>query len=120
MKQVIKPVLLIILDGFGYSQDQKNNAITPVTAPFWFYLWGHFPHTTLQASGIAVGLPPGYIGNSEVGHLTIGSGEIIQQPLTIINDMIKDGSFFEYPPLINQLRSIAHAKKRLHIIGLLS
>jgi 2,3-bisphosphoglycerate-independent phosphoglycerate mutase len=120
MKQSNRPVLLIILDGFGYAQDQTHSAITTKTAPFWYSLWDKYAHTTLAASGIAVGLPPGCIGNSEVGHLTIGSGAIIQQPLTIINDMIRSGELFKNQILMDHLRILAATKKQLHIIGIVS
>lgn len=112
--------VLVILDGFGISNNTQSNAIAHAHKPNLDAWLKHYPHTTLQAAGNAVGLPNGYIGNSEVGHLTIGAGRVIQQPLTIINKAIEDGSFFTNPMLTKQLDIIAHTKKTLHIMGLLS
>lgn len=112
--------VLVILDGFGISDNTQSNAITHAHTPNLDEWFTHYPHTILQAAGNAVGLPKGYIGNSEVGHLTIGSGRIIQQPLSIINNAIEDGTFFTNPILTKQLDIIAHTKKTLHIMGLLS
>jgi len=112
--------VLVILDGFGLSDDTQCNAIAHAHKPHLDAWLTHYPHTSLRASGEAVGLPEGYIGNSEVGHLTIGAGRIIEQPLSIINNAIKNGAFFTNPMLTKQLDAIAHTKKTLHIMGLLS
>jgi len=111
---------LVILDGFGICINKQHNAIAHAYTPNLDAWLASYPHTTLHASGNAVGLPEGYIGNSEVGHLTIGTGRIIQQPLTIINNTIKDRTFFTNPILTKQLETIAHTQKTLHIMGLLS
>ncbi len=114
------PHVLAILDGFGYRQSHDHNAIY-TAHPAHFLRWrDEYPHALLKASGTAVGLLPHMIGNSEVGHLTIGSGRVIKQPVSIFHDMIADGSFFENPLLKERFKSIAHTKKRLHLMGLLS
>jgi len=113
-------VLLLILDGFGTNPSKANNAVLQAKTPKLDEYFSEYSHTLLEASGEAVGLPPGQMGNSEVGHMTIGCGSIIRQDLIRINDAIADGSFFEMSPL---LRSIDKAKKKegyIHIIGLVS
>lgn len=112
--------VLVILDGFGISGDTQFNAVAHAHTPNLDAWLTDYPHATLQAAGKAVGLPEGYIGNSEVGHLTIGAGRIIQQPLSIINDAIENGTFFTNPILTKQLDALARTKKTLHIMGLLS
>ncbi len=114
------PVALIILDGFGYSADIKHNAIAHADMPFFKNLFKKYPWTLLKASGAAVGLPEHTIGNSEVGHMTIGLGAVIKQPLTILNQAIEDGSFFHNPKLIVPLKKLAQQHKTLHIMGLFS
>ena len=93
-KRTVPPLVLVILDGFGYRKDKDNNAVALAKTPTLDHLLQEYPHTLLQASGSAVGLPEGFVGNSEVGHLTIGAGRIVVQNLTIINNAITDGSFF--------------------------
>ncbi|MBY0109732.1 MAG: 2,3-bisphosphoglycerate-independent phosphoglycerate mutase [Candidatus Babeliaceae bacterium] len=115
-----KPVGLIILDGFGYRKDLKDNAITPKTMPFFFSLLRKYPWTTLAASGNAVGLPEGIPGNSAVGHFTLGAGKIFEQPLTQFSRMIHDGTFFELPVIKNNFIQLAKTGKTLHIMGLIS
>ena len=83
------PVVLAILDGWGYREDTTNNAIKTAITPIMDSLWHAYPHTLISASGSDVGLPDGQMGNSEVGHLTIGSGRIIQQELVRISDVVK-------------------------------
>src|SRR5579863_10472675 len=102
----IAPSALIILDGFGYSSQKQHNAIANAKTPHlsdWIAL---YPHTTLNASGTAVGLPSGYIGNSEVGHLTIGAGRIIEQPISRWFEAIHNKTFFHNPVLIDQLHAL--------------
>lgn len=116
----MKPVLLCILDGVGLNENVKGNAFRQANTPNFDYLWNNYPHSLLKASGIDVGLPNGQMGNSEVGHLNIGAGRIVYQPLQFITEKIKDGSFFENEELLSV---IDHAKKnnsRLQIFGLLS
>lgn len=114
------PVALVILDGFGYSQEAEHNAIAQASTPFITSLMDQYPTTLLNASGQAVGLPDGYIGNSEVGHLTLGCGMAILQPVTLINDAVETGEFFENKMLIKRLKKLKKVDKTLHIIGLLS
>ncbi len=112
--------MLLILDGFGVNPSKTNNAILHADTPHLDRYFSKYPHTILEASGEAVGLPPGQMGNSEVGHMTIGCGTIIRQDLIRINDAIADGSFFEMSPL---LRALDNAKKKeghIHLIGLVS
>ena len=116
----VKPVILVILDGFGYAPDGPGNAIALAKKPMFDYLFTHYPSVLLQASGNAVGLPEGVDGNSEVGHTTIGAGRIIPSPfLQIIND-IQSGEFFSKPVLVEHLEQLSANGKTLHILGLLS
>lgn len=114
------PTALIILDGFGFRTNIEGNAIALADTPNLDQWLKSYPNTLLKASGIAVGLPEGIIGNSEVGHMAIGCGRIIEQPLTIINKAIADGSFFTDPMLVKYLKNIKKSNKALHIMGLLS
>ncbi len=115
-----KPIALVILDGFGYRKEKEGNAIALAHTPHLNHWFTRYPHTILQASGPAVGLPEGYVGNSEVGHITIGAGRIIEQTVTRINATIDDGTFFTNPTLIQCLESARAGSNRLHIMGLLS
>jgi len=114
------PVLLIILDGFGYRPETDHNAIALAKKPNWDRLWREYPHTVIGTSGLAVGLPEGQMGNSEVGHLNIGAGRVVYQELTRVDLAIQDGSFYSNPAL---QQAVAQAKQHgtaLHILGLLS
>src|SRR3989339_817675 len=102
-------VLLLILDGWGVRKTTENNAIKLAKTPNLDYLYKTCPHTELKASGPAVGLPPGFMGNSEVGHLTIGAGRIIDSDLTRINRAINDGLFFKNNALLS---AVNHAKEK--------
>ncbi len=113
------PVALVILDGFGYRKETDYNAIAHAHTPTLNELFATYPHTLLEASGTAVGLLPGYAGNSEVGHLTIGAGRTIMQPGTIIHNAIQDGTFFSNALLNTTLKTLPKTKK-LHLMGLLS
>jgi 2,3-bisphosphoglycerate-independent phosphoglycerate mutase len=115
-----KPTLLVILDGFGSAPPGPYNAISQAQTPHLRTWFKDYPCAYLKASGTAVGLPFGYIGNSEVGHETIGAGRIIQQPLTIINNAIKSQSIENNKTLAEAFQYLACAKKPLHIMGLLS
>lgn len=115
-----RPLLLLILDGFGYSEMPDGNAIAQAAMPTWNYLWQQYPHTLISASGLDVGLPAGQMGNSEVGHLNMGAGRMVPQDLVRLNMAITDQSFFANPTLVNAVEA-AHAKnKAVHILGLLS
>jgi len=113
------PVALVILDGFGYRKETDYNAIAHAHTPTLNTLFATYPHTLLEASGPAVGLLPGYAGNSEVGHLTIGAGRTIMQPGTIIHNAIQDGTFFSNTLLKTTLKTLPKTKN-LHLMGLLS
>jgi 2,3-bisphosphoglycerate-independent phosphoglycerate mutase len=109
-------VALVILDGWGCAPPGPGNAVELAATPNFDRLWRMYPHTTLDASGESVGLPPGQMGNSEVGHLTIGSGRILFQDLMRVNKAIEDGSFFEN----DTLRSAFERGERVHLLGLVS
>lgn len=115
-----RPVLLVILDGFGTNVSRLNNAVAQARTPRFDEYFSRHPHTLLQASGPAVGLPSGQMGNSEVGHLTIGCGDIIRQDLVQIDDAINDGSFFNNPVLLEAVEACRHSQRPLHLIGLVS
>jgi 2,3-bisphosphoglycerate-independent phosphoglycerate mutase len=115
-----KPTVLVILDGFGYSPHTRCNAMYQAKMPHYKQLLRHYPHTLLQASGNAVGLVEGFMGNSEVGHLTIGSGRVIKQPITLIHEMIDNKTFFKHPLLISKFNELRKKNKTLHLMGLLS
>jgi len=115
-----RPALLVILDGFGINPDPTHNAIQQAKTPNFDRYFADYPMTTLEASGRGVGLPAGQMGNSEVGHMTIGSGTIVKQDLVRIDDAIEDGSFFENPALLSALAAAREAQRPLHLIGLVS
>ena len=115
-----RPTLLVILDGFGINPDPANNAIAIAETPNIDRYFGGYPLTTLQASGRGVGLPAGQMGNSEVGHMTIGCGSIVKQDLVRIDDAIEDGSFFENPALLSAVQASREAGRPLHLAGLVS
>ena len=115
-----KPVMLMILDGWGVAPASDVNAATLAQTPNLDRYFAEFPHTTLEASGMEVGLPEGQIGNSEVGHLNIGAGRIIYQSLTRITKAIKDGDFFTNEVLCACMDKTKNAGKTLHLMGLLS
>ena len=109
-------VTLVILDGWGCAPPGPGNAVELADTPVFDRLWREFPHTTIEASGEAAGLPPGQMGNSEVGHLTIGSGRRLYQDLMRVNKSIEDGTFFDNP----LLRAAFERGNRVHLLGLLS
>ena len=114
------PVVLVILDGFGYSVDKQYNAIAQANIPHMRRWMQQYPHAIIQAAGSAVGLPANVMGNSEVGHLTLGSGRVVKQPMTIWLESIKNGSFMHNKVLLESLERLRHAGGALHIMGLLS
>ena len=95
MPQVKKPVALIILDGWGLNPKREGNAIAQASTPNWDSLKAKYPNTVLKAAEVAVGLPEGQMGNSEVGHLNLGAGRVVYQPFTRLNNAIETGEFFE-------------------------
>lgn len=112
------PVLLVILDGFGYRSNGADNAIALAVKPHWDYLWSTCPHTVIHTSARAVGLPDGQMGNSEVGHLNIGAGRVVYQDLTRIDLAVENGSFFSNAALIKAVDAAKNSA--LHVFGLLS
>lgn len=116
----ITPVVLLILDGFGYREEIEDNAIAQAKKPNWDKLWQEYPHTLINASEGHVGLPEGQMGNSEVGHLNIGAGRIVFQDFERINNEISSGEFNQNPVLVEAVSTAKQAGKALHIFGLLS
>ena len=119
-KGAIAPVVLCILDGWGYRHDDVHNAIRAAQTPVMDALWHAYPHTLIEASGADVGLPDDQMGNSEVGHLTIGAGRIIRQELVRISQAVRDGSIAENPELNALAEQLQSSGKTLHLIGLCS
>lgn len=116
----LTPVLLLILDGFGYREEADFNAIAQAKKPNWDRLWRDYPHTLIKTSALDVGLPRGQMGNSEVGHLNIGAGRVVYQDLTRIDLAIENGSFFDNPALVAAAQTALQRGSALHIMGLLS
>lgn len=114
------PVALIILDGFGLREEEYGNAVLQARKPNFDRYWQEYPHAQLRASGQAVGLPEGQMGNSEVGHLNIGAGRIVYQDLTRISLDIEEGGFFENPAFVRAMQHVKENGTALHIAGLLS
>ena len=114
------PVVLVILDGFGLAPPGPGNAVELARTPVFDDLWARFPHTTLAASGRAVGLPVGQMGNSEVGHLTIGAGRHLRQDLVRLSAAVADGTFVDNQALVAAARRARAAGSRLHLMGLVS
>jgi len=114
------PTMLLILDGFGYRKDSEGNAVAHANMPNWKFLQENYTYTYLHAAGKYVGLPEGYAGNSEVGHLCIGAGRIIKTTFSKINELIDSGKFFKNEMLIENFKKLAQAEKSLHLMGLLS
>lgn len=114
------PVVLVVLDGWGVTSEKRGNAILAAKTPTYDAMLAKFPHCLLSASGTDVGLPEGLMGNSEVGHLTIGSGRVVIQKLTIISRTMKDGTFYTNPTLNQAIETVKKSGGTLHIFGLLS
>ncbi|MED1951499.1 2,3-bisphosphoglycerate-independent phosphoglycerate mutase [Brevibacillus centrosporus] len=115
-----KPVALLIVDGFALRDETYGNAVAQAKKPNFDRYWNHYPHATLEASGLAVGLPEGQMGNSEVGHLNIGAGRVVYQDLTRITKSIREGEFFANETLLDAFRHVKENNKQLHLFGLLS
>jgi 2,3-bisphosphoglycerate-independent phosphoglycerate mutase len=113
-------VALVILDGWGCAAPGRGNAVELADTPVFDDLWARYPHTTLSASGEAVGLPEGQMGNSEVGHLTIGSGRVLDQDFQRVNRAIADGSLFESPALVGAFERAKERGANVHLLGLVS
>src|ERR671919_329752 len=112
-------VVLVVLDGWGYRREREGNAIELASTPVWHRLWGSFPRTLLEASGLAVGLPEGQMGNSEVGHLNIGAGRVVPQDLVRISQSIQTGEFYQLPPLVELCAGLRQTGGTMHLVGLL-
>lgn len=115
-----RPLALIILDGWGYSEDPKYNAIHAAKTPVWDQLWKNYPHTLVSASGAGVGLPGNQMGNSEVGHINLGAGRVVYQEFTRISRAIKTKSFFTNRTLTDAVDQTLEKDNAVHILGLLS
>ncbi|WP_449537569.1 2,3-bisphosphoglycerate-independent phosphoglycerate mutase [Ferdinandcohnia sp. Marseille-Q9671] len=115
-----QPVALIILDGFAFRDEVKGNAVAQAKKPNFDRYWNQYPHATLQASGEAVGLPEGQMGNSEVGHLNIGAGRVVYQSLTRVNVAIREGEFQKNETFLDAIKHVKEKGTALHLFGLLS
>lgn len=115
-----KPLMLMILDGWGVRQEEKGNAVAGANTPYYNSLLATYPHTVLTASGEAVGLPEGQMGNSEVGHLNIGAGRVVYQDFTRISKAIREGEFFKNEFLLTAMDQAREKDTALHLMGLLS
>ncbi|WP_246237754.1 2,3-bisphosphoglycerate-independent phosphoglycerate mutase [Caldichromatium japonicum] len=115
-----RPVVLIILDGFGLNPAKAHNAVVLAHTPNFDRYFARHPHTALQASGLAVGLPDGQMGNSEVGHMTLGSGCVVRQDLVLIDQAIADRSFYQNRALVAAAQAAAAQGRPLHLLGLVS
>ncbi|MCK9536199.1 MAG: 2,3-bisphosphoglycerate-independent phosphoglycerate mutase [Bacilli bacterium] len=118
--KIKKPVMLIVMDGFGLSPDTRGNAIAAAQKPNLDYLLATYPNTTLNVSGEAVGLPAGQMGNSEVGHLNLGAGRIVYQSFTRVSIAVRDEALDRVPAIDNAINQAIKNKSKLHIMGLLS
>jgi 2,3-bisphosphoglycerate-independent phosphoglycerate mutase len=119
-KAPVAPVVLVILDGWGYCEETRGNAINAAKTPIMDSLWAVYPHTLIRTSGKAVGLPEGQMGNSEVGHLNIGAGRVVPQELVRISDAVEDGSLAANPALVKICQEVRSANGKLHLVGLCS
>jgi 2,3-bisphosphoglycerate-independent phosphoglycerate mutase len=113
------PVVLVVLDGWGFRPGREGNAIELGATPNWHRLWSRAPHTLLEASGLWVGLPEGQIGNSEVGHLNLGAGRVVAQDIVRISQAIDSGEFFRLHPLTELCANVKRRNGRLHVLGLI-
>ena len=115
-----KPLVLMILDGFGHSESPESNAIMAANTPVWDKLLASAPHTLVSGSGMDVGLPDGQMGNSEVGHMNLGAGRVVYQDFTRVTKSITDGDFYENPALCEAVDKAVAAGKAVHVMGLVS
>src|SRR5262245_56096234 len=115
-----RPVMLVVLDGWGWRDDPADNAVRLAHTPSFDQLWSTCPHSFLHTSGRDVGLPPGQMGNSEVGHLNIGAGRLVMQDLPRITDAIADHSIENSPALQSLIDKLRESRGTCHLIGLVS
>ncbi|MEA5594868.1 2,3-bisphosphoglycerate-independent phosphoglycerate mutase [Rivularia sp. UHCC 0363] len=120
IKAPVSPVVLVILDGWGYCEETKGNAIAASSTPVMDSLMQAYPNTLIDTSGKAVGLPEGQMGNSEVGHLNIGTGRVVPQELVRISDAVEDGSINQNPALVKICQEVQSRQSKLHLVGLCS
>ena len=119
-KAPVAPVVLVILDGWGYREEADGNAIAAANTPVMDSLWAAYPKTLIRTSGKPVGLPDGQMGNSEVGHLNIGAGRVVPQELVRISDAVEDGSILRNPALVQICQEVRSRNSKLHLVGLCS
>ncbi|KKI98665.1 2,3-bisphosphoglycerate-independent phosphoglycerate mutase [Prochlorothrix hollandica] len=119
-KATINPVVLVILDGWGYRESTEANAVATAQTPVMDSLWAAYPHTLIHTSGKAVGLPQGQMGNSEVGHLNLGAGRVVPQELVRISDAVEDGSLLHNEALVQTCQTVRERHSKLHLMGLCS
>src|SRR5215208_761387 len=112
-------VVLVVLDGWGYRLERDGNAIELASTPTWHRLWRSCPRTLLESSGLAVGLPEGQMGNSEVGHLNLGAGRVVPQDLVRISQSVQSGEFYQIPALVELCSQLRQSGGTLHLVGLL-
>ena len=120
MSATPKPLVLIILDGFGHSDKPEYNAIHAASTPVYDRLRATYPHGLISGSGMDVGLPDGQMGNSEVGHMNLGAGRVVYQDFTRVTKAIRDGEFFDNATINQAVDKAVAAGKAVHILGLLS
>src|SRR5436305_2942278 len=113
------PVVLIVLDGWGFRPGREGNAVELGRTPTWHRLWSNAPRTLLSASGVAVGLPEGQIGNSEVGHLNLGAGRVVMQDLVRIERAIAEGGFFQNKAFVDACQRAKKSDGTVHLVGLI-
>ncbi|MEO0828016.1 MAG: 2,3-bisphosphoglycerate-independent phosphoglycerate mutase [Cyanobacteria bacterium J06635_15] len=116
----VSPMVLVILDGWGYRENADGNAVQTAKTPIIDSLWSAYPHTLIRTSGKDVGLPAGQMGNSEVGHLNIGAGRVVPQELVRITDAVEDGTIQENPAVLGVCQDVRYRNGKLHLIGLCS
>src|SRR3954471_21218052 len=115
-----RPVMLVVLDGWGWREETADNAVRLAKTPTFDRLWSGGPHGFLHTSGRDVGLPDGQMGNSEVGHLTIGAGRVIKQELVRIGDAVADGSIATVPAFVKLVEALQRTGGTCHLMGLVS
>jgi 2,3-bisphosphoglycerate-independent phosphoglycerate mutase len=120
MPAALRPVMLVILDGWGWREDSADNAVRQAHTPNFDRLWASYPHALLRTSGLDVGLPEGQMGNSEVGHLNIGAGRVVMQDLPRIGQAVRDGSLATRPELLAFIERLKASGGSCHLIGLVS
>jgi 2,3-bisphosphoglycerate-independent phosphoglycerate mutase len=116
----VSPVVLVILDGWGYREEEDGNAVAAANTPVIDSLWTVYPHTLIRTSGKDVGLPEGQMGNSEVGHLNIGAGRVVPQELVRISDAVEDGTLLSNSALVRVCQGVRQSGGKLHLVGLCS